>query len=296
MSYRRTSLMITAAQPYPSLVRLVLGVVTIAFVTVLWMGGLFGGYAAIRQLPLLTAAGEMMELGTPRPEITALYLFLIGGMGLGTIIAARLWQKRSAGSLFGPRVATLRHFGLAAGISLTVMITLGLLTLPFVDLPEPNLDPKRWVLWLPIAVVALAIQTGSEELVFRGYLQSQLAARFRSPVIWLLLPALIFTAIHLQPGLNGPHFMTILTVVFLFGVLSADLTARTGNIGAAWGFHFANNALIILFVSNDSTLAGLSLFRVDSALAEMTTFSPLILLEFVTLIAIWALIRRVLQV
>jgi membrane protease YdiL (CAAX protease family) len=296
MSYRDTSVMILAAEPYPGLIRLMLGVVTIAVVTVLWMIGLFGGYAAIWQMPLLEAAAELMELGTPRPEITAMYLFLIGGMGLGTIIAARIWQKRTAGSLFGPRVATLRHFGVAAGLSLAVMLALGLLTLPFIDLPEPNLDPSRWLLWLPIAVLALAVQTGSEELVFRGYLQSQLAARFRSPVIWLLLPALIFAAIHLQPGLNGPHMMTILTVAFLFGVLSADLTARTGNIGAAWGFHFANNALIILFVSNDSALGGLSLFRVDSTLADLTTFSPLILLEFVTLIAIWALIRRVLQV
>lgn len=296
MSYRHASPMILAAKPYPGLIRLVLGVVTITVVTVLWMIALFAAYAAIKQRPLIEAAGALIELGSPRPEITALFLFLIGGMGLGTIIAARICQNRAAGSLFGPRVATLRHFGVAASVSLAVMITLGLLTLPFIDLPKPNLNLKLWLLWLPVAVLALAVQTGSEELMFRGYLQSQLAARFRSPTVWLLLPALIFAVIHLQPGLNGPHMMTILTVAFLFGILSADLTARTGNIGASWGFHFANNALIILFVSNDSTLAGLSLFRVDSALTDLTAFSPLILIEFITLIAIWVLIRRVLQV
>ena len=221
---------------------------------------------------------------------------MIGGLGLGAMVAARHWQKRRPGTLFGPRVSTLRNFGQAAAVSLGVMLVLGLLPLPFIETPAPNLDPATWLLWLPLAIAALAIQTGSEELLFRGYLQSQLAARFSTPFVWLFLPALLFGFLHMQPGLSLPHTLTLITVTFLFGVLAGDLTARTGNIGAAWGFHFANNALIILFVSNEPALQGLSLYRTDNPLAEITTFSPLIAFELVTLIAIWALIRRVLAV
>ncbi len=48
------------------------------------------------------------------------------------------------------------------------------------------------------ALVLLALPLGMtiligywEELVFRGYLQSQLAARFRSPLVWIVLPSLM---------------------------------------------------------------------------------------------------------
>lgn len=296
MSYPRFAPMIAAARPYPALWRLFLGVVTVIALAAIWMALLFGGFLAFSQQPVSEAAIALMEPPEPRPIVTSLFLLMIGGLGLGTIAAARIWQKRRPGTLFGPRVGTLRNFGQAAALSLAVMLVLGAMTLPFIETPAPNLDPARWLLWLPLALAALAIQTGSEELLFRGYLQSQLAARFRSPLVWLFLPAVLFALLHVQPGLTLPHTLTLITVTFMFGLLAGDLTARTGNIGAAWGFHFANNALIILFVSNEPALQGLSLFRTDNPLAEITTFSPLITFEVVTLIAIWALIRRVLAV
>ena len=40
----------------------------------------------------------------------------------------------------------------------------------------------------------------AEELAFRGYLMQALAARFRSPLVWWLLPALLFGAAALEPG------------------------------------------------------------------------------------------------
>ena len=296
MSYARFAPMVASAQSYPALWRLLLGIVTIAGVTIVWMAALFGAYAALNRETFDNAAADLMAPGAPRPGLTALFLLLIGGLGLGAILAARIWQKRPAGSLFGPRVATLRNFGLAAITSFGVMAVLGLMTLPFVDTLEPNLDLGRWLIWLPLALLALAVQTGSEELVFRGYLQSQLAARFKTPLVWLIGPALIFGLVHMQPGLTLPHMLTIILVTTLFGVLAGDLTARTGNIGAAWGFHFANNGLIILLVSNEPVLQGLSLYRTDNPLTEMASFSPLIAFELVTLIAIWTVIRRVLAV
>jgi uncharacterized protein len=43
-----------------------------------------------------------------------------------------------------------------------------------------------------------------------------------------------------------------------FGLIAADLTARTGSIGAAWGFHFANNTMAITILATDGTITGLS--------------------------------------
>ena len=45
---------------------------------------------------------------------------------------------------------------------------------------------------LPLGIAGLFCQVFAEEVAFRGYLQTQLAARFTSPVIWMSLPALGF--------------------------------------------------------------------------------------------------------
>jgi hypothetical protein len=104
------------------------------------------------------------------------------------------------------------------------------------------------------------IQTGAEEVLFRGYMQQQLAARFSSPIMWMMLPSAIFAALHYQPEIMGDNTWLMMGAVFVFAVLAADLTAVTGNIGAAWAMHFVNNALAILVVATDGPLSGLALY------------------------------------
>ena len=62
-----------------------------------------------------------------------------------------------------------------------------------VIIPEVRRGPIElgtWALYLlPILFFAF-VQTSSEELLFRGYLQRGLAYRFRSPLAWAVLPTL----------------------------------------------------------------------------------------------------------
>ena len=76
-----------------------------------------------------------------------------------------------------------------------------------------------------------------------------------------------------------------------FGLCAADLTARTGSIGAAWGFHFANNVVAILVVSLSGTLSGLALYITPFAASDTETLVPLLLRDMATTVAIWAAIR-----
>ena len=48
----------------------------------------------------------------------------------------------------------------------------------------------------------------------------------------------------------------------LLGIFLADLTYRTGNLGAAMGFHFANNIISLCFFAPDDVLNGLALYVV----------------------------------
>ena len=109
-----------------------------------------------------------------------------------------------------------------------------LITKPFADPIEMNMAVSTWLLWLPVALVAVVLQTGAEELLFRGYLQSQLAARFRSQAIWLLIPSILFGFAHFGPGLPLNAALGYVVFATLFGLMAADLTSRTGTIGDHW--------------------------------------------------------------
>jgi hypothetical protein len=95
--------------------------------------------------------------------------------------------------------------------------------------PLPNTELSLWMSFLPLALVGVLIQTGAEEVLFRGYLQQQLAARFSSPILWMVLPSAIFAALHYQPEVMGDNTWLMMGAVFVFALLAADLTAVTGN-------------------------------------------------------------------
>jgi uncharacterized protein len=79
------------------------------------------------------------------PGGTLLLLLTFVGMALGPMAAARWLHGRSAGSLFGPRVRTLRDFVVAAAIVFVVLgLSLGLWSLEYDAVPNlPAWRPGR---------------------------------------------------------------------------------------------------------------------------------------------------------
>ncbi|WP_338153259.1 CPBP family intramembrane glutamic endopeptidase [Pseudophaeobacter leonis] len=78
-----------------------------------------------------------------------------------------------------------------------------ILVLPPYDFGAPlvsNLGFWPWLGLLPLSLLAVLVQVSAEEVVFRGYLQQALAARFKSPVIWLVAPSALFGLAHYMPG------------------------------------------------------------------------------------------------
>lgn len=187
-------------------------------------------------------------------------LGLTGAMGLGTIVVAELMHGRSTGSLFGPRALFRPQF-------LRVVLALALLNGAVAALPpwslaeamEPGLPAGQWLALLPLTLAALLVQTGSEELLFRGYFQSQLAARFAAPAVWLVLPSAAFAVGHYAPGVYGGNALWIALWAFVFGVAAADLTARSGTLAPAIAMHLVNNFAGVALVSLRGDLSGLAL-------------------------------------
>ncbi|MCC6001914.1 MAG: CPBP family intramembrane metalloprotease [Pararhodobacter sp.] len=279
---------IAPARAYPQLWRLVLGLMVIGAVYAGWMGMMGVGL-------WLAAGGEGLE---ERLEAVArgdtpwhliLLLATFPGMALGVWVAVRFLHWRGWCSLFGRPAVVLRDFMLGVAILAAVNAVLVLVLLPFAPPLERATPTALWLVFLPLALAGILIQTGSEELVFRGYLQQQLAVRFASPLMWLVLPSILFGLAHYAPEQMGANTWLIVAATGLFGLIAADLTARTGALGLAWGLHFANNVMAILVLSAMGGLDGLALFRIPDGATSDSDLGLLILADMALMALVWGI-------
>ncbi len=249
--------------------RLLLAVVLIV---VTWGGTMFVLAKAIQAIRMLFGATTLPKVldfsSSPGPVVILLLTY--AGLTLGIALAVWFLYRRRFRTLFGAS-ERIRwdHFGL--GVLAILAITLAMLLLTFLAplflpadiLPEirRNLDLSQWLTYLLPGLVAVAIQTSAEEFAFRGLLLQQLRARSANPLIWAVLPSCVFGLIHFDPSAFG-ETAAVLYVLYttLAGIFLSIITLRTGNLGAALGLHFANNALFVLFVSLHTYLSGASLY------------------------------------
>ena len=271
---------IAPARARPALWRLLLGLVltvgTYAAVVI----------AAFSLAPLMP--GDLAWKGTT-PLSMSLMMGTFAGAIVGVFLAAGLLHARAPATLFGPRRRVMRDFGMALAVFAVAQgLNLCLWALIYDAVP---VNPLHHVLaWLPWAALIVLVQTGAEELVFRGYILQQLAARFRSPLIWFALPPLVFALLHWDPATNGSLNLAVVVMIGVTGLAWADLTRISGSIGAAWGWHFANNAFLMIVLGN---MGQMDAFVARSTPYAITDMPPLpILADLVTQVAVWVVLRR----
>lgn len=242
-------------------------VATVLLTAVIVVAGIFGMFALVG-IYAPERAPELERGGTPFGVMVFLLSFAWFHVGLG--LSVRLFHRRGFGTLLGPRGSRLRHFWFGTAFAV------GLVFVPFVLAPldaalfPGEFKPPRfvgdvgvWATFLVPALIAILVQTSAEEVVFRGYLLQQLAARSKSMLIWAVLPSALFAALHFNPGTFGVNTWFHMLHTLVVGTLLALVTARTGNLGAAIGLHFANNAVGFLLFGLRGFEDGLALFVYD---------------------------------
>jgi CAAX protease family protein len=288
MTYIAHDAFVAPARARPGLWRLFLGLVLVAVVFVAW----FTAIVAVIYLVSGQGGGQqwVARLTTAdTPTSVLLVLAAIPGLGLGAMLAARFIHARKPETLFGRKRRVIRHFTIAAATCLAILMASMLIPAGYTAMP--GLDLTLWLTFLPLALFAILAQAGAEEILFRGYFQQQLAARFHSPLIWILVPSVLFGAAHFDPSAPPAIAWLVVGAATLFGLCAADLTARTGSIGAAWGFHFANNIAAVLVLALNGNLSGLALYVTPFGADAAEILQPLILRDMATTLVIYAAIR-----
>ena len=271
--------------------RLAAGLVVAAIVMVTLNSSLQAAIMRLAPSLWVTHFSEAARLGqTPFSMLVTLFSF--GFLIIGISVALRLVHKRGLSSLLGPRSVFI---GQSVRV-LSVLLAIGavLLVLPPYNLGMElvdNLPFSRWLVLLPFGLVAVFIQSASEEILFRGYIQQQLAARFSHPAIWMALPALLFAFGHYVPADAGDNALLLAIWSGLFGLLMADLTARAGSLGPAIILHTFNNVSALLFVSLPDNLNGLALYVTPVGMNDTELLRAWLPVDFATTIVFWLAAR-----
>lgn len=247
-------------------------------------------------LGLQVAQGMDRALGNGGAALgVVVLLFLYAPIAAGLALSLRLLMRRGLVTLAGPVGDAVRCF-LWVALPLvglwTVLLPLSLLD----DAAKVNLTLAQQLPWLPFALVGLLIQTGTEELIFRGYLQQQLAARFRQRWVWMVVPSLLFALAHYAPSQYGALSWVVVIWTLLFGLAAADLTARTGNLGAAIGLHFANNVAAVLLIGISGNVGGLALYTVELDTSGLSVNMIYLAMDGLSLLIGWLVARMILRV
>ncbi len=251
-----------------TLLRLIFGTIVILLV---WTLSTFAvvriGWGFVALVPdSLQPDGYGMEafLTSPIGVLTALVTFC--GIWAGAWLVMRWIHREPLSALFGNshRISRSGFLNGFVAVFLTSIFSEVLLYALDPVIQRGSIGLSVWLMALvPVAMLAF-VQTSAEELLFRGYLPRGLARVFRSPLVWALLPTLVFTALHWSGDSALAMNAAGLISIGAFSVVLMMLVHATGNLGAAFGAHFGNNLFGFLLISHQASLSSFALFEARS--------------------------------
>ena len=256
---------IAPARSYPELWRLIAGLCLATF-AYFSLNQVF--FQALYVL-LAPSGGQLLNDLASGASPAAMYILLFSFifMSIAAGLTVRLLHHRSFVTLLGPAHLLGRDF---RRVSVAVLAVTGVvLVLPPWDMGGdyvPNMALSRWMVLLVPSLFFILLQVSAEEIVFRGYVQQQLAARFRSPLVWMVLPSVLFALGHYLPDTAGEKFL----VEFLG---SAGETAGY-NLGIGIVNPGAQGTVLEVLEGNDITG-----FRVSERLLDLARINPVMTVE-----------------
>jgi uncharacterized protein len=285
-----------AARPKAKLWRLVVGVVIAVAIWIAWTLAVMFGYAIWvatggHATSAQAAIDELVNGASPAAVMTLLVSFL--GLWFGVWAAVRLMHGQAFWAIVSPE-KTIRWRDFVIGLAIIAgYFALNLLFSMAAGLPMGERSDVSLLEWAAMAApicVLVFFQASGEELLFRGYVTQQLAARFRNPLIWGLLPSLAFGAIHYSNGSFAEYSTYYMLATTLFALAATVSVWRTGSLSMAMGMHTANNIGSFLFVGMDDSMNAtqLWLWRVEDIMQAAPYDILLLTLLLAFMLSPWA--------
>lgn len=120
-------------------------------------------------------------------------------------------------------------------------------------------------------LVAVFIQSSSEEVIDRCYLYQKLRRRYRNPLVAILINSVVFMALHIP----NPGFTVIAgSQIFIIAIIFSLFVYYYDGIWVAFWFHTAWNYTqnIIFGLPNSGIVSEYSIFKLEAASARNGLF------------------------
>jgi uncharacterized protein len=206
--------------------------------------------------------------------------FLVGLGGLW-LVERTVMKKKFIWLATGFKRFRFRRMLAAMGLWMGLMAVYQLVTY-LIDPSSVTLtvDMGRFLIFLPIAIVLVPLQSAFEELAVRGQLMQGLARLApRQPYLPLFLSALIFAILHVMnkevqvygAGLMMAHYFTFGLVLGAFALIDEGLEISIG-------IHAGNNVFSLVLVSYPASSVQTPSLLVQGTMTAMLDFVVLLVL------------------
>lgn len=179
----------------------------------LWhTAALVGLYLGVAIVGLATSPAPSAPSSSARPSWFTLYgptIVVEVGLALAVVVLGRARPRLVLSGLVGRRWTTAARAAGDVALALAGFVAIRALELAWLSivgasaspsvaalLPRTEAERAAWILFSVVAGV-------SEELVFRGYLQTQIAGFTRRPNVAWIAQAALFGVAHLSQGIGG---------------------------------------------------------------------------------------------
>lgn len=235
----------------------------VATTLVVLLGGTYAFIAWRASMAGSAPTGRPVQDFLASPEGILIALVSFAGIWIGLWIAMRWVHGEPLSALIGTsrRVSRQGFLKGLAAVLITSLLSEVMLYWLQPEIARGAISLSSWLLFLVPIVLLAFLQTSSEEALFRGYLLRGLANRFRSPLVWTLLPVLLFTALHWSSASSLAINACVLVSIATFALVLTLLVYATGNLGAAFGAHLGNNLTGFLLISHQAGYNSFALFN-----------------------------------
>jgi uncharacterized protein len=208
------------------------------------------GLALILIIPMtvvIVAARPAKDPNVSFIELGGFYAALI----IGILLAVRIFHKRPLITVITPNLSVDwkkigKSFGLFFGlVALTTVVDYLLNSSTY----QFSLNPERFLIFAPLAVVLVPIQTTAEEILFRGYLLQSMALLTRNRVALVSISGVLFMVPHMANPEMAVGFWSMAFYYFLVGGILTIITLRSNSLEMAIGIHAAINVFAALIVN-----------------------------------------------
>lgn len=216
------------------------------------------------------AQATLMKYMGQSPLVYMGMLIVFPFIALGLYIAQRVLHQRSIRSLhtaaksyrWGRMFFAMVVFWILAGSMSAILHVTG------VSPAKIIFDPKVFWGFFVASLLFIPLQSATEEIMLRGYLNQGLSRFIKNPWIIFFITSAGFAALHLgnpevaQASAEGNKLLTV-SGYFFFGFFACVLTYIDGGLESAIGIHAANNLFAASVVGYEhSALPTPTIFRV----------------------------------